>query len=118
MSKLTIHVRSPTVSSMKIWTLDEDVYVEISGVTYVQQQSMHKPPTFLSLLVSVFDTECAGRVSDAPFKHVNVSVNTYEAMTRSGARMMISFDLGWSCYEHDYEDNDYRVVFVRIADPL
>ena len=97
---------------MKIWTLDEDVYIEVYGVTYVQLKSAISPPSFLWMLVSVFQAECAGKVSKSPFKHVKLAANTCEKMNRSESRIKVSFDLVWSCDNGDYVDADYSAVFV------
>ena len=114
MSKLAVHVWLPGAPNpnMKIWTLDEDVYIEVYGVTYVQLKSAISPPSFLWMLVSVFQAECTGNVSKSPFKHVNLAVNTCEKMNRSESRIKVSFDLVWSCDNGDYVDADYSAVFV------
>ena len=110
---IAVHVWSmDPAPEVKIFTLDEIVYASVSGVDYMEVKSAKAPPSLLYILVDIFELECGGGISRSDIKHVNVSVNLVEPMTRSGSLIKISFDVIWCDNEQEYGNNDLYAVFA------
>jgi len=111
---VAVHVWSMDISAMRIWTKNEVVYASVDGVEYVEATSAKGPPSFLSMLVYVFENELAGTAAVAGIDSVHVAVATVAKLNRSSSRVKITFEATWTCDEMSYDDPELCACFIAV----
>jgi hypothetical protein len=104
-----------TTTTTKIWTMDENFYVELDSVDYIELTSAKEPPSMLWILANVMVAEFETGIIPKQQGLNAVSMNVISIdQTRSSHRLKITLEALWRHNTNNYSDNSFQSTFVRV----